>query len=127
MTRVAWLAACASLPVAVLWGQAPASDQIPTFRSGIDVVQMDVSVLDKDHRPVRGLTAADFTIIERGQPQPIVAFTAIDVPPPLERQAGWMRDAPRDVVSNALDNRRLVTIVMDDAYTKLEPDIMARA
>jgi VWFA-related protein len=127
MTRVALLAACASLPVAVLWGQAPASDQIPTFRSGIDVVQMDVSVLDKDHRPVRGLTAADFTIIERGQPQPIVAFTAIDVPPPLERQAGWMRDAPRDVVSNALDNRRLVTIVMDDAYTRLEPDIMARA
>jgi VWFA-related protein len=37
-----------------------------------------------------------------------------------------MRDAPIDVVSNA-ENRRLVTIVMDDAYTKLEPDVVKRA
>ena len=62
MTRVALLAACASLPVVVLWGQTPASDQIPTFRTGIDVIQLDVTVLGKDHLPVRGLTASDFTI-----------------------------------------------------------------
>ena len=43
-----------------------------------------------------------------------------------QSSAPWMRDAPLDVVSNA-ENRRLVTIVMDDAYTKLEPDIMKRA
>ena len=38
-----------------------------TFRTGIDVTTLDVSVLDKDRRPVRGLTAANFTVLERGK------------------------------------------------------------
>ena len=41
--------------------QAPAQTP-PVFRGGIDLVQVDVSVLDRDHRPVRDLTAADFTL-----------------------------------------------------------------
>lgn len=106
--------------------QTPTNQQPPTFRTGVDVVELDVTVLDKDRHPVKGLTAADFTVLERGKPQPIVAFTSIDVPAPTQVPAPWMRDAPLDVVSNA-ENRRLVTIVMDDAYTKLEPDIMKRA
>jgi hypothetical protein len=39
-----------------------ATPRQPTFRTGVDVVQVDVSVLDKDRRPLRGLTQADFTI-----------------------------------------------------------------
>jgi len=116
-----------ALAVAVLYLQSAAPQTpLPTFRTGIDVVQLDVTVLDKDRHPVRGLTADDFTILERGKPQPIVAFSAVDVPAPAPSAAPWVRDAPLDVVSNA-ENRRLVTIVMDDAYVKLEPDIMKRA
>ena len=118
MTRMALLAACASASVAVLQAQTPATNQNPTFRTGVDIVQLDVTVLDKDRQPVRGLTASDFTILEGGKPQPIVAFAVVDVPPPAERSAAWLRDAPIDVVSNDLENRRLVTIVMDDAYTR---------
>ena len=44
------------------------------------MVRLDVSVLDKDRRPVRNLTAADFTVLEEGEPRPIVAFSAVDVP-----------------------------------------------
>src|SRR3954465_8626489 len=107
--------------------QAPSSTpQPPTFRTGIDIVQLDVTVLDKDRHPVRGLTANDFTILDRGRSQPIVAFSAVDVPAPAPSAAPWLRDAPLDVVSNA-ENRRLVPIVMDDAHWKLEPDIMKRA
>ena len=47
--------------------------QPPTFRTGVDAVQLDVSVLDKDRRPVRRLTAADFTVLEDGS---IHAFIA---------------------------------------------------
>jgi len=116
-----------ALAVAVLYLQSAAPQTpVPTFRTGVDVVQLDVTVLDKDRHPVRGLTADDFTILERGKPQPIVAFSAVDVPAPAASAAPWIRDAPLDVVSNA-ENRRLVAIVMDDAYTKLEPDIMKRA
>jgi hypothetical protein len=41
--------------------QTPQAVQ-PTSRAGIDVVQVDVSVLDQNRRPVRNLTAADFTV-----------------------------------------------------------------
>ena len=37
-----------------------------------------------------------------------------------------MRDGPIDVVSN-VENRRLVAIVMDDAYTEFNPDYAKRA
>jgi len=56
------------------------AQQLPTFHTGVDAVQLDVSVLDKDRRPVRGLTAADFTILENGKPRPIVAFSAVELP-----------------------------------------------
>jgi VWFA-related protein len=110
-----------------LLAQAPPQGQLPTFRTGIDVVELDVTVIDKDRRPIKGLTAADFSILERGKPQPIVAFAAIDVPAPPPAAAPWIREAPLDVVNNDSENRRLVTIVMDDAYTKFEPDVMKRA
>ena len=75
--RVAVLAASAVVGVALLRAQAPVSSpgQLPTFRTGVDVVELDVTVRDKDRRPVQELTAADFTVLERGKPQPIVAFT----------------------------------------------------
>jgi VWFA-related protein len=126
MLRIAALA-IAVIVVALPQGQPPpANQQPPTFRTGIDVVQLDVTVLDKDRHPVRGLTAEDFTILDKGRPQPIVAFSSVDVPAPVSAVTSWMRDAPLDVVSNA-ENRRLVAIVMDDAYAKSEPDVTKRA
>jgi len=117
----------ALLTFALLQAQAPGPQtQLPIFRTGVDVVEIDVTVLDKDRHPVKGLTADDFTILDRGKPQPIVAFSAVDVPPPVSYSAPWMREAPIDVVSN-VENRRLVTIVMDDAYTEFNPDNGKRA
>lgn len=55
--------------------QTPATQ--PIFRGGTDLVQVDVSVLDGKRRPVRGLTAADFTVLEDGQPREIQAFTEV--------------------------------------------------
>lgn len=57
-----------------------AAQERPVFRTGVEVIQLDVSVLDKDRRPVRGLTAHDFTIFEDGKPQKVLAFNAIDIP-----------------------------------------------
>lgn len=78
------------------------SPQTPSFHSGIDVVRLDVSVLDKDRRPIRGLTPADFVITVDGTPQPIVGFDEVVLPPREPPTAPWMRDVAPDVKTNAL-------------------------
>jgi VWFA-related protein len=85
-----------------------------TFRAGVDLIQIDVSVLGRDRRPVRGLTAADFSLLEDGQPRPIASFAAIDVPAPVLPPAAWMVDVAPDVVTNTHPTGRIVVIAIDD-------------
>lgn len=49
----------------------------PTFRSGVELVQFDVTVLDRNRKPVEGLNVADFTVRDNGEVRPIVAFTPV--------------------------------------------------
>ena len=92
-----------------------AQQQPPTFRSEIKTVHVDVSVLDRDRRPVRGLSAGDFTIVEDGRPQDIAVFQAVEIPEVRSTLAAWTREVASDVVGNdAPPERRLFLIVMDD-------------
>jgi hypothetical protein len=50
---------------------AQPAQQAPVFRAGVRLVTIDVTVVDGDSRPVRGLTAADFTAVIDGKPRPI--------------------------------------------------------
>ena len=109
-TRGAILAIAASLAATVYTQQGA-----PVFRAAVDVIQVDVSAVDCNNRPVRGLTAADFTLLENGRPQEIVAFAAVDVPAAPAQPAAWLRDVPPDVRTNDLGDGRLFAIVMDDA------------
>jgi VWFA-related protein len=101
--------------------------QRPVFRTGIDVIQVDVSVLDKQRRPVRGLTAEDFVVLENGVPQAVVGFVPIDVPEPDPIAAAWQREVTPDVQSNDLRDGRLFAIVMDDATIPPDPHLIRRA
>lgn len=103
------------------------AQQQPVFRGGTEVVQLDVSVLDKNRRPVRGLAQADFTVLEDGKPQRIVAFDAVDVPDAVPPTATWMTRVTPDVTTNDLEERRLFVIVMDDALVPFEPRMMKDA
>jgi len=87
----------------------------PQFRTRTEVVRIDVSVLDANRRPVRGLTAADFTIVDGGREYPVAALTEIDVPITPAAAPGWMDDVPSDVETNAFEDGRLFVIVLDDA------------
>jgi VWFA-related protein len=110
-------AALAAFTAASVAAHGTPLPQQDVFRTGVDLVHLDVTVLDARQQPVRGLTAEDFTIREDGKPQSIVTFVPVDVPLRVEPRAGWMHDEPEDTVSNAQDVRRLVVIVMDDALT----------
>jgi VWFA-related protein len=92
--------------------------QPPVFRTEADVIRLDVSVLDKDRRPVRGLTQEDFTVTEDGTPQRVVAVAAVDVAEHDPAPSAWMRHVPPDISTNDLVDQvgdgRLFAIVMDD-------------
>ena len=60
--------------------QGATAQQQPVFRSGTRLVVETVSVKDKNGKPVEGLTAKDFTILEDGEPQTITQFTHDRVP-----------------------------------------------
>lgn len=73
-----FLALIAAVPSSTARPQPPASPQASTaFRSGVDVVNVDVVVLDRQGNPVDGLTAADFSVKEDGRPQAVSAFEAV--------------------------------------------------
>ena len=95
-------------------GQAPPPRAQEPFRTGIDVVELDVTVLDRDRRPVPGLTASDFTVLVDGKPRPIVAFRAVDLPKPVAVTAPWIRDVAPDVATNTRASGRVIVILIDD-------------
>lgn len=105
------------------WSMLSAQDASPpqTFRTGVDLVRIDVTVLDPQRRPVRGLTSQDFTVTEEGRPQRIVAVAEFDAEDADPLPTAWMRYTPSDVASNnladALGEGQAVAIVLDDAHT----------
>jgi VWFA-related protein len=125
--RLVGVVVLAAAAVAVTAAQQPA----PRFQSGVEMVVLDVSVLDRDRRPVRGLKAADFTAFEDGQPQKITSFEAIDIedPVPPVPPAPWVREVAPDVQKNTdVNDKRLVVVVLDDATPTPPPDVLhARA
>ncbi|HET9359156.1 MAG TPA: VWA domain-containing protein, partial [Vicinamibacterales bacterium] len=74
-------------------GATALAAQQATFRASIEAIEIDVYVTDSAGKPVTGLTADDFTVLENGEPRPIRAFSAVDFPihlpgsikPPLAR------------------------------------------
>lgn len=49
-----------------------------TFASDVRMIRLDVSVVDDAGRPVRGLRADDFSILEDGHPVPLSVFEAME-------------------------------------------------
>jgi VWFA-related protein len=88
--------------------QAPASAaQQPTFPAEVELVTVDAAVSDRQGRAIRGLTAADFTVLEDGRPQVISSFEAIEVPTAKARASDAEEKPERpSVSSNALAGTR---------------------
>ncbi|HXI11273.1 MAG TPA: VWA domain-containing protein [Thermoanaerobaculia bacterium] len=56
-------------------------------RVEVTVINVDVVVNDRQGKPVQGLTANDFEILEDDQPQPISNFSEIKLAPPQSSQS----------------------------------------
>lgn len=108
------------------------AQQPPVFRTDINLIELDVSVLDRNRRPIRGLTAGDFEVFEDGKPQRIVAVSHVDLAEHDPARSARMRYVARDVAANDLSDElgdgRLVAIVFDDANLPADsPDIVRGA
>jgi VWFA-related protein len=99
--------------VAVLTAQAT-SQQPPVFRGGIDIFEFEVSVLNSAHEPVRGLTKADFSVLEDGKPRSIVGFSEVEFPEHKGPVTEGEEESAPDVTRQSYADRRLFAVVMDD-------------
>ncbi|MEO8361411.1 MAG: VWA domain-containing protein, partial [Vicinamibacteria bacterium] len=52
----------------------------PSFGSKVELVQVDVTVVDRDGLPVRGLSREDFRLLDEGKERAISSFQAVEVP-----------------------------------------------
>src|SRR5262245_52919289 len=98
----------------------------PVFRSGARLNVVDVTVLDKQGKPIEGLTAADFTLTEDGVPQTIttiafqkMATDAAPLPPvPPGRPTRAAPTVQPTIAASAngdirYQNRRLLVLYFD--------------
>src|SRR5262245_17316556 len=119
----------AGLAMAALSAQQP---QHPTFRATVDLVNFAVMVVDKQGKPVTGLTADDFEIVENGKKQSVKYFAAgtPEEAPPLHLgllldTSGSMSDDLKDARTaaikfvNALDRATDFTLVDFDTQVRV--------
>lgn len=109
-----------------------AAQQPGTFRAAVDLVQFNVAVVDKQGRPVLGLTKDDFEVVERGKPQVVRLFSSGDPveAPPLHvgllldtsgSMAADIKDARTAAIKfvNTLDHAADVTLVDFDTEVRV--------
>src|SRR5579871_3867739 len=106
---------------------AHAQQNPPIFRAGINLVQVDVSVVDKSGAPVRRLKKEDFVVREDNKPQVVDQLSEVTVPVTPPPTAPWMTTVSTDVATNEFQDRRLLAIVLDDAMMPAWPPAIKNA
>jgi VWFA-related protein len=107
---------CAALAA----GQAPEPplDEVPEFAVDTELVRIDVVVTDDDERLVSTLSAADFVILEDGEPQQLAHFEVYRRGQKLVVADGTS-DAPRQVAEDGDVEgyrRRHIVFAVDDLH-----------
>jgi VWFA-related protein len=112
------LAAVATAAAAGAHGSL-AAEEPQSVRESVDVtvVEVPVRVLDRSGAPVRGLTAADFTLLDQGRTQTLTAVDAIELGDPTEAVE------PRTVPPSA---RRRYLLLFDFAFARPKAVVAAR-
>jgi VWFA-related protein len=119
------------------------ASQTPVFRSGRELVSVDVIVRDRSDNVVRGLGPQDFEIREDGRPQDVltVSFQEISDKPAspapgidlvadvqkrvLDTRSSAVPPTPTPLSPDTLAGRRLIVLVFDTA--SMQPEDVQRA
>lgn len=98
----------------------------PTFGAEVEIVRLDVIVLDRDGKPVTGLTRDDFVVEEGGRPQAIETFEPVVVP---SRPVRPVDQPPRVTAARVRPpaEGRAFYVFFDDAHVTAPPTEPVRA
>jgi VWFA-related protein len=115
--------------------QEPERTDQPPFRTAVTRVEVSALVLDPHGRPVRGLTAADFEVLENGVPQVVRSFTPftyeqdlIVLPDPVPPPAGPSQPSAAIPASNYYASAsRVFALILDDLHVDARHTSVARA
>ena len=101
--------------------QQTPTDQPPlTFRVEANFVEVDAFVSDAMGKPVSGLRATDFQLLEDGKPQGVSAFSYVNIPiARAERPLFSPAAIEPDVDTNVGMDGRIYLFVLDDAHVDL--------
>ena len=100
-------------------GQNPQQPPKPVFRTGAELVRVDVAVLDKNGVPVPSLTPADFELQEDGVAQEIKTFQYVQnvgQTTPGDEVSLTIRSRSHAAAEAAKDNVRLFLIFWDEYH-----------
>lgn len=108
----------------------------PVVRISAELIQVDVSVLDKDGLPVTGLTEADFEVTLNGEPRPVTRALFVprrpgyDFTAPAATEAGGVGEAALPSPAGAAPAgpaQRPVILMVDDLGMSFESMTRVRA
>jgi len=109
-----------AVPLPFLWlALLPAPQAAPSFPTEVEVITVDAVVVDKDGRPVTGLTRDEFRVLEDGQPRGIVSFEEYTQGVAAD-EGEEMRPAPIATNERGTELRgRAFALLLDDVFTPL--------
>jgi len=107
----------ATLSALLLMAGAPGAQQGPIFRSGVDLISVDVSVLGRDGEPMVGLGPEDFVLKVDGQARPVRSAQFVNLT--MERAAQAQAPVATHFSSNArIDSGRLILLAVDQRHIR---------
>ena len=101
---------------AALVAQTP--QQQPAFRSGVDLIEVDVTVVDGDNYPIADLEASDLSVSVDGDSRRVVQAQFVSLRPPPEAVETAFPPALEDTFSSSNTDQtpgRFVVIAVDEA------------
>ena len=139
--RAGWVVLGTVIASVVVSGQAPQAPagqpQKPVFRTGVDLLSVDATVVDRDGRQVIDLAPGEFVVEVDGKPRPVVSAEYVklvdDTPVPVGTRRVATAPPPADPFfssnARAVSVGRLIVLLVDEGNirTGMGRDVMRSA
>jgi Ca-activated chloride channel homolog len=102
---------------------APASQDAPVFKAGVELVNLSVTVTDAKGRNVTDLKKEDFIVYEDKKQQPVESFRSLKDPIPVPIGLGLVVDVSSSMSKDKLDAMRTAVEEMLNGRLKKDDEV----